>query len=446
MRNILEVDDTSNTIRIFHNSFCEWLIDVKFSTKKFLCDLNEGHIMISMYYTLISETLCANKVREYLHHLIKAAEYLSHKNDQLDLLMILLESKTNLNDCFYTNFLNCCAHCEFEYKTDVNWSMRSRQMIEQLLGQQLNEDFTIFLSNFFKPNLPTNAKVLKLLIETGINNVDTQLSCESSALNSPAYSEEKSQKIDSELAELLISSEKGCLQEVAGASGATAVFDDRSNEAEDDSIVHFAGLDVEMGKGKALIHILSNEGNHLLLERALKACKGPIDLEIEDLNGQTALNIAARNGHLEIVNLLLQYSIPSATTQTTLVDVNHADRDGWTPLRSASWGGHTEVVKILIGHPKCSIDRSDKEGRTALRAAAWSGNEDIVKILIAAGADVNSIDKQGRTSLIAASYMGHYDIVEILLQNGADVNHTDLDGRNALCVAALCGSSGYNKV
>lgn len=270
-----------------------------------------------------------------------------------------------------------------------------------------------------------------------------QLSYESS-INSPVLSD-KSQNIDSELAELLISSERSCHHEVqrstshAGGADQSLTLDDAST-MQQMSDSHC----LDLHKGKALIHLLANEGNHVLLDRALRACKDPIDLEIEDVNGQTALNIASRNGHLEVVRLLLNFTQPLAdgTGRVRGVDVNHADRDGWTPLRSASWGGHTEVVRLLISHPGCAIDCADKEGRTALRAAAWSGHEDILKILIEAGANVNSVDKQGRTSLIAASYMGQYDIVEILLENGADVNHLDLDGRSALCVAALCGSSG----
>ncbi|XP_058117548.1 ankyrin repeat domain-containing protein 50 [Anopheles ziemanni] len=507
MRNIVEYSPTNPcALRIFHNSFCDWLIDVKFSTKKFLCDLNEGHVMVSMYYTVVADQICPNKLRLYLYHLIKTGEYLTSRNVDLDLLLILLETKSNLADCFYTNLLNCCAMCEDECRNDINLSVRTKYMLERFLNGQLSDDFMIFLSDFFKPNLPTDCKVLKLLIETGINNADTALSCESSAINSPVLSD-RSQNIDSELAELLISSEKSCQQELQksinielecngtlagsssvgggmidvamlggavgrdGASGASGLarhrysagpsltggdggssaLGDSKSDIQNDRVGSGVQCDIfegEMHKGKALIHILANEGNHTLLERALNACKDPIDLEIEDLNGQTALNIAARNGHQEIVKLLLTYKQPlrDGTGRYRMIDVNHADRDGWTPLRSASWGGHTEVVKLLIETGVCAIDRADKEGRTALRAAAWSGNEDIVKILIEAGANVNSIDKQGRTSLIAASYMGHYDIVEILLENGADVNHTDLDGRNALCVAALCGSSGYSRV
>lgn len=302
MKNILQLNLERNTIKIFHNSFSEWLIDVKFSTKKFLCDPNEGHLMIAMFYTLTSDQLCPNKVREYIYHLIKSAEHLSAKNSQLDILLILLESKANLSDCFYTDPLSCCKVCEGEFQSDLNQAQRTRKMIQHHLDEQLTVDFTRFLSDFFKPSLPTDTKVLKLLMETGINNLDSQFSCESSMMNSPLPSD-KSQTIDSELAELLISSEKSCMVEQK-ASNIDATADDSSGN---ENSSHYERIDVEMHKGKAFIHILANDGNHVLMERALKACKGRIEIEIEDQNGQTALNIAARNGHIEIVKLLLEY-------------------------------------------------------------------------------------------------------------------------------------------
>ncbi|XP_064551187.1 uncharacterized protein LOC135437229 isoform X1 [Drosophila montana] len=450
MRNILAYDANAQRLKIFHNSFADWLVDVKFATKKFICDVNEGHVMISMYYLLVADTLCANTVRRFAYHLIKSGEYLTSRHIDLDLILMLLESRLNLSDCFYTNHFNCCAQCEHDFKNDVNFLAKTRSMLERFLTNELSEPFAQFLCDFFKPSLPTDAKMLKLLIETGINNADTQNSCESS-LMSPELSE-KSQNIDFELADLLLSSEKSCLLETQRTISPSEQSEP-PHESQDEnasSTLHQLSDShhIELHKGKALIHILANDGNHQLLERALNACKSPIDLEIEDYNGQTALNIASRNGHLEVVKLLLSFSQPcnDGTGRMKRVDVNHADRDGWTPLRSASWGGHSEVVRLLIAQPACKIDLADKEGRTALRAAAWSGHEDILKLLIESGADVNSVDRQGRTSLIAASYMGHYDIVEILLDNGANVNHLDLDGRSALCVAALCGSSGYSKV
>lgn len=239
-------------------------------------------------------------MRDYIYHLIKSAEYLSSRSDQLDALLILLESKANLSDCFYSNSLNCCKSCENEFQFDLNQSQRTRKMIELHLSGLLAGEFAALLSDFFKPSLPTDSKVLKLLMETGINNLDSQLSCESSMMNSPLPSDQ-SQTVDSELAELLISSEKSCFVEQKVTNL------DSSVEANDNS-VQYERIDIEMHKGKAFIHILSNDGNHVLMERALRACQGPIDLEIEDHNGQTALNIAARNGHLEVVKLLTEFN------------------------------------------------------------------------------------------------------------------------------------------
>lgn len=460
MKYVLAFNADGTKIKIFHNSFSDWLSDVKFSTKKFLCNVNEGHAMIAMYFTIVSETLCPNQVLKYFGYLIKCDEFAFTKTINLDLILILLESRANLIDCFYTNSLNCCSVCEVEYKTMHATMPKLRQAIDRYLNRTLAADVLTFLGDFFKPSLPTNTKVLKLLIETGINNADCQLSYDS-LLNSPAIEEN-----NDALAELLIKSERSCHKNNTKAQQAEKHYGNEYEEiasppsspsnmaskivpsADGDLLDHHQLL----ARGKALIHLLANEGSVTLLQRALNACKknehgvATIDLEIEDECGQTALNIAARNGHYDIVELLLGLRYANAANEVKTVNVNHADRDGWTPLRSASWGGHTEVVKLLIQHPRIRIDLADKEQRTALRAAAWSGHEDILRALITAGADVNSVDKQGRTSLIAASYMGHYDIVEILLENGADVNHLDIDGRSALCVAALCGSSGYSKV
>lgn len=301
MKNILEIDEERGTIKIFHNSFCEWLIDVKFSTKKFLCDINEGHLMIAMHYTLISSQLCPNRVRDYIYHLIKTAEFVANKNSQFDVLMILLESKANLNDCIYTNYFNCCKNCEQDFEIDINQSKMTRRMIQMHLNGQLCGDFSNFISDFFKPTLPTDAKILKLLMETGINNLDSQMSCESSNVNSPLPSD-KSQTIDSELAELLISSERNCNVEQKVTNVDTSI---PSSVIANNNLEPYERLDAEMHKGKAFIHILANDGNFSLMDRALRASTSPIDLEIEDHNCQTALNIAARNGHLEVLKLLL---------------------------------------------------------------------------------------------------------------------------------------------
>lgn len=353
MKYVLTFNADKTKVKIFHNSFSDWLSDVKFSTKKFLCSVNEGHAMISMYYTLVSDTLCPNQVLRYFGHLIKCDEYAKGKNINLDLILILLESKANLVDCFYINALNCCAACELDYKQTYCMMPRMRITIERFLNKALCDDVLDFISDFFKPSLPTNTKVLKLLIETGINNADCQFSYDS-LITSPVTEDN-----NDELAKLLINSEKSCQRNnskdaaddvdvneyqeiVSPPMSPTNHKHKHDNDECSDDLAHQHQL---LSCGKALIHLLANEGNVAMLKRALNACKkdgnglATIDLEVEDECGQTALNIAARNGHFEIVELLLSLRyVCTSTHQIKHVNVNHADRDGWTPLRSASWG------------------------------------------------------------------------------------------------------------
>lgn len=337
MRYVLAFNDDQTKVKIFHNSFSDWLSDVKFSTKKFLCSVNEGHAMISMYYTLVSDTLCPNQVLKYFGHLIKCDEHAKKKSINLDLILMLLESNANLVDCFYVNALNCCAICEIEYKQTYCIMPRMRLVIERYLNKVLADDVLEFIGDFFKPSLPTNTKVLKLLIETGINNADCQFSYDS-MISSPVTEDN-----NDELAKLLLNSEKSCQR---NNSKDVDVDDDEVNEYQE--IVspqatspsrHNMRLNEKMpehqllSSGKALIHLLANDGNVALLKRGLNACKkdgnglATIDLEIEDECGQTALNIAARNGHYEIVELLLSLRyICSSTNQIKRVNVDHTDR------------------------------------------------------------------------------------------------------------------------
>ncbi|KAK6633628.1 hypothetical protein RUM44_004235 [Polyplax serrata] len=178
--------------------------------------------------------------------------------------------------------------------------------------------------------------------------------------------------------------------------------------------------------GRTTIHTLAGEGNATLLSLIISTYP-ETNLELEDRHGQTALNLAARHGYLDVVEVLLSAGAAC----------NHSDCEGWTALRAAAWGGHTAVVELLLKNG-ADVDVADSDQRTALRAAAWGGHEDIVELLVTHNANVNQTDEDGRTALIAASYMGHSEIIEYLLDNGAEIDHQDADGRTALSVAALC--------
>ncbi|KAI5621382.1 ankyrin repeat domain-containing protein 50 [Silurus asotus] len=198
--------------------------------------------------------------------------------------------------------------------------------------------------------------------------------------------------------------------------------------------------------GRTLLSTAAHTG--LVDITALLLCHGA-DPSISDNQGQTPLTLAARQGHVGVIQVILDW-IQDKESNTSRSVMEHADSEGWTALRSASWGGHKEAVKVLL-EAGAEVDGCDPDGRTALRAAAWGGHEEILSTLLAHGAKVDSMDHEGRTPLIAAAYMGHKEAVEILLDAGAEVDLADGDGRSALSVAALCvpsaaGGRGHGEV
>ncbi|XP_016398403.1 ankyrin repeat domain-containing protein 50-like [Sinocyclocheilus rhinocerous] len=200
--------------------------------------------------------------------------------------------------------------------------------------------------------------------------------------------------------------------------------------------------------GRTLLAAAAHAG--LVDVAALLLCRGADPL-LNDNQGQTALTLAARQGQVGVLQMLLEWvqeqGSKSPAAQALL---EHVDSEGWTALRSAAWGGHKEAVRLLL-EAGAEIDGCDSDGRTALRAAAWGGHEEILLTFLDHGAEVDRSDREGRTPLIAAAYMGHKEAVEILLNAGANLNLADGDGRTALSVAALCvpsaaGGRGHGEV
>jgi hypothetical protein len=111
-----------------------------------------------------------------------------------------------------------------------------------------------------------------------------------------------------------------------------------------------------------------------------------------------------------------------------------------TALHLASRGGHVDVVKALLQHPNIDVNLHDEEGRTALSLAASSGNIDIVNLLLdLKDVDTNAVDKDGYSPLSLASLHGNYEVVRILLQHGANINLAGNDGRTPLHCATHQG-------
>ena len=136
---------------------------------------------------------------------------------------------------------------------------------------------------------------------------------------------------------------------------------------------------------------------------------------------QTALHRAARQGHVEVVRLLLEHQ----------ADTGAIDRDGRTALLMATREKHETVVKLLV-ECHADVNRQDKDGLTALYWAARNRDKAIVKLLLEHQADVNRQSKDGWMALHWASINGDKATMKLLLEHQADVNGQDKDGLTAL--------------
>lgn len=163
-----------------------------------------------------------------------------------------------------------------------------------------------------------------------------------------------------------------------------------------------------------------------------RAIEAGDDLSASALGGMTAMHWAAKNGSMEIVDMLLEAG----------ADVNAGNKVGKTPVALAAESGQVEVLGRLV-EKGATIDTVDEIGGTPLLwAAALSKNPATVAFLIEQGADVNVIDSNGMTPLIWAAGIGQPQSVALLIENGADLEIVEMHQKEtALMRAARIGNT-----
>jgi ankyrin repeat protein len=111
----------------------------------------------------------------------------------------------------------------------------------------------------------------------------------------------------------------------------------------------------------------------------------------------TAMWLACSVSRTPVVRLLLERG----------ADPTIANIEGGTPLMAASREGHLEVVHLLLAHPTAGaiINRRDRFGRTALWSACEHGHGGVVRALLASGADLKIANEEGITPTTIAKQL-----------------------------------------
>ncbi len=184
--------------------------------------------------------------------------------------------------------------------------------------------------------------------------------------------------------------------------------------------------------------------------------KSGADVNIQNSNNKTPLDLALDNGRLDAARCLAEWmgnadsldqlnlspdSLPGVEgptsghgTGSNIPDERRAS------LHDASEAGDLETVRSLL-EDGSHVNERDTEHVTPLIYASGRGRIEVAKLLIKYGADVNARDRNGWTALQAASRYGHADVVCLLLNHSADVNAMQQDQWTALHLALMSGTS-----
>ncbi|KAL2328688.1 hypothetical protein Fmac_022115 [Flemingia macrophylla] len=193
-----------------------------------------------------------------------------------------------------------------------------------------------------------------------------------------------------------------------------------------------ADAGIKARNGFDALHIAAKQGD-LDIVKILMEAHPELSMTVDPSN-TTALHTAATQGHTEIVKLLMEAGSSLATI---------ARSNGKTALHSAGRNGHLDVVKALLEKEPAVATRTDKKGQTALHMAVKGQNLEVVEELIKADpSTINMIDNKGNTALHIATRKGRAQIVKLLLgQAETDAMAVNRSGETALDTAEKTGNS-----
>ncbi|KAL7169985.1 hypothetical protein ACSBR2_034939 [Camellia fascicularis] len=193
-----------------------------------------------------------------------------------------------------------------------------------------------------------------------------------------------------------------------------------------------ASAGIKAKNGYDAFHIAAKQGDLEILKVLMEAHH---DLSMTfDQSNTTALHSAAAQGHIEAVNFLLEKNSSLATITRS---------NGKTALHSSARNGHLEVVKALLRKEPGIGLRNDKKGQMALHMAVKGQSVKVVDELIEFNADlITMFDSKGNTPLHIATRKGRAQIVQALLnRKGIDKQAINRSGETALDIAEKMGHS-----
>ena len=139
----------------------------------------------------------------------------------------------------------------------------------------------------------------------------------------------------------------------------------------------------------------------------------------KDAEGSTPMLIAAKRGHLDVVEMLIT---SMARCGEELHDasllplvLSTADAQGNSCLHWAARKGHLDVARSLL-EAGSNVDAKNLEEATPLHWAARKNNVELMQILLSVGCDTTIQNKWGATAIEQAASFGQQEAVQLIQQ------------------------------
>ena len=195
-----------------------------------------------------------------------------------------------------------------------------------------------------------------------------------------------------------------------------------------------AGLTPQAPGNNAILRYAAEKGREKTVRMLIE--HGSVHVAGRSERKDTALGLAAKNGHTAVVKLLLDSEADA-----------EVESSGTTPLLLAANANHLDVVKLLCTQGKVDVNTGFLYGCSALGVAAKTGGsgnrpwDEMVKYLLEQGADPDRCDKNnnGTLPLQDAGLRGFENVVSMLLAHGADPFPLKSHGDSPVEEAALYG-------
>ncbi|XP_022217375.2 ankyrin repeat and sterile alpha motif domain-containing protein 1B isoform X2 [Drosophila obscura] len=210
---------------------------------------------------------------------------------------------------------------------------------------------------------------------------------------------------------------------------------------------HNAQLDVPDIRGSTPLFLAAWAGHHEIVKMLLMHSPNGANPNAQTIENETPLHSGAQHGHNAVVAILLSYGADPAIRNNSFQ----------TALDLAAQFGRLQVVQTLLRvYPDLILPYKREDERdlsellgysssspyatsptknifthTCLHLASRNGHKKVVETLLAAGVDVNILTHAG-SALHEAALCGKKSVVVTLLKAGIFVHATDGNGRTAL--------------